>query len=47
MSSGNSQLIQCSIATFADIGGHDKERQEAEQALHPALNREMAARGGG
>ena len=47
MDSGNSQLIQCAIATFADIGGHEKELRTARAALKPALDREMAAHPGG
>jgi hypothetical protein len=47
MSSGDSQLLQCAIATFADIGGHEQELRAAKQALKPAIQRELADRHGG
>jgi hypothetical protein len=47
MNSGNSQQVQCAIATFEDIGGHAKELGIAQQALQPAIQREQAARSDG
>ena len=46
MRSGDSQLLQCAVATFADIGGHDQEMREAQQAIPAAFKKELAARGG-
>jgi hypothetical protein len=47
MGSGSSQLVQCAIATFADIGGHEKELSAANQALKPAIQHEIQSRKGG
>jgi hypothetical protein len=47
LDSGDSQQLQCAIATFQDIGGHEKELAIAKQALQPAIQREQAARNGG
>jgi hypothetical protein len=47
MNSDDSLLLQCAIATFEDIGGHEKELTIAKQALRPALQREQATRNGG
>jgi hypothetical protein len=46
MSSGDPQMLQCAVATFRDIGGHDKEMREAQQAIPAAFKKELAARGG-
>ena len=43
-SSGDPQLLQCAIATFRDVGNHEKELREAQQALPIAIKSEMAAR---
>lgn len=47
MKSDDPQLLQCAIATFDDIGGHEEELRTASAALKPAIQREMAAHGGG
>lgn len=47
MNSDDPQVLQCAIATFADIGGHDKELHAAQQALPAAEKREMESRKGG
>jgi hypothetical protein len=47
MNSDDRQVLQCAIATFADIGGHDHEKRAASEALQRALDREKAARKGG
>jgi hypothetical protein len=47
MDSGDSQLLQCAIAIFRDIGGHEAEVRTAEQGVQPAIQREQAARNGG
>ena len=47
MNSDDRQVLQCAIATFADIGGHDQEKRAASEALERALAREKAARKGG
>jgi hypothetical protein len=47
MNSDDPQVLQCAIATFADIGGHEKEVRELQQALPAAEKREMESRGGG
>jgi hypothetical protein len=46
MNSGDSQMLQCAVATFRDIGGHDKEMREAEQAMPEAFKHERESRGG-
>jgi hypothetical protein len=43
MDSGDSLQLQCAIATFEDIGGHEKELAIAKQALQPAIQREQRA----
>jgi hypothetical protein len=47
MKSDDRQVLECAIATFADIGGHDQEKRAASEALERALDREKAARKGG
>jgi hypothetical protein len=47
MKSDDSQVLQCAIATFADVGGHEKEVRELQQALPAAEKREMESRKGG
>jgi hypothetical protein len=47
MNSDDPQLMQCAIATFADIGGHEKEARELQQALPDAIKRKIESRGGG
>jgi hypothetical protein len=47
MNSDDSQLLQCAVATFRDIGGHDKEMREAQQKIGPAFKHEIEARKGG
>jgi len=47
MNSDDRQVLQCALATFDDIGGHDQEKRAASQALERALDREKAARKGG
>jgi len=47
MNSDDSQLLQCAVATFRDIGGHDREMREAQQKIGPAFRHEIAARKGG
>ncbi len=47
MNSDDPQELQCAIATFADIGGHEDELQTASAALKPAIQRERSARNGG
>jgi len=47
MNSDDPQVLQCAIATFADIGGHEQELRAAKQALKPAIQRELADRHGG
>lgn len=47
MNSDNPQLMQCAIATFSDIGGHEKEIRELQQALPAAVAHAMQARKGG
>jgi len=46
MNSADPQLMQCAIATFSDIGGHEKQVSELRQALPAAIKHEMATRGG-
>jgi hypothetical protein len=47
MNSDDPQVLQCAIATFADIGGHERELRAANQALKPAIQRELAVHKGG
>jgi hypothetical protein len=47
MNSDDPQLLQCAVATFRDIGGHDEEMRAAQKKIGPAINHEMAARKGG
>lgn len=42
MNSDDPQYLQCAIATFADIGGHDEELSTAKQPLKPAIQHELA-----
>jgi hypothetical protein len=46
MNSKDPQVLQCAIATFSDIGGHERELREAQRALPVAIRNEMAARHG-
>jgi hypothetical protein len=47
MNSDDPQDLQCAIATLADIGGHEKEVREIQQALPAAIAREIESRKGG
>ena len=47
MNSDNPILLQCAVATFGDIGGHDKEVRALRQALPAAIKHEIEARKGG
>jgi hypothetical protein len=47
MNSDDPQVLQCAIATFTDIGGHEKEVRVAQQALPAAIQHEVATRAGG
>jgi hypothetical protein len=47
MNSDDPQLLQCAIATFRDIGGHEKELRAAQQAMPVAIKHEMESRKGG
>ena len=46
MKSDDPQLMQCAIATFADIGGYNKQVRALQQKLPAAITREMATRKG-
>jgi hypothetical protein len=46
MNSDDPQLMQCAIATFSDIGGHDKEVRELRHALPAAEMRQLQSHGG-
>jgi hypothetical protein len=47
MNSNNPHLLQAAALTFQDIGGHEKEVRELQQALPAAKKRAMESRGGG
>jgi len=47
MKSDDPELLQCAIATFADIGGHEEELKSAQQSLPAARKRELEARNNG
>jgi hypothetical protein len=46
MKSDDPQVMQAAAATFQDIGGHDKEVRELQQALPAAIAHEMQSRKG-
>ena len=47
MNSDDPILMQCAIATFADVGGHDKEVRTLQKALPGAIAHDIEARKGG
>jgi DNA-directed RNA polymerase specialized sigma subunit len=47
MYSDDTQVLQCAIATFADIGGHETELRIARQALPAAELHQMESHKGG
>jgi hypothetical protein len=47
MNSDNPTLMQCAIATFGDIGSHEKEVRTLQQALPAAITHEIETRNGG
>jgi hypothetical protein len=47
MNSNNPILMQCAMATFGDIGGHEKEVRTLQQALPAAVTHEIETRNGG
>src|SRR5216683_1727642 len=47
MNSDNPTLMQCAIAAFGDIGGHEKEVCTLQQALPAAITHEIESRNGG
>ncbi len=47
MNSDDPTLMQCAIATFGDIGSHEKEVRTLQQALPAAITREIETRNGG
>jgi len=46
MNSDNSQMLQCALATFSDIGGHEKEVQTLQKEIPGAIARSIEARKG-
>ncbi len=47
MNSDDPQVLQCAIATFYDIGGHQEEVDKLRHALPAAIKHEFEARKGG
>ena len=47
MNSDNPQLMQCAIATFSDIGGHERQVSELRQVLPAAVAHAIQAHKGG
>ena len=47
MNSDDPTLMQCAIATFGDIGGHEKEVRTLQQSLPAAITHEIETRNGG
>lgn len=46
MNSDNPQMLQCALATFSDIGGHEKEVQTLQKEIPGAIARSIEARKG-
>ncbi|MGH7933952.1 MAG: hypothetical protein ACREQN_12425 [Candidatus Binataceae bacterium] len=47
MNSSDPTLLQCALATFSDIGGHEQEVQQLRKSASVAYQREIDARKGG
>ena len=47
MNSDDPTLMQCAIATFGDIGSHEKDVRTLQQALPAAITHEIETRNGG
>ncbi len=47
MNSDDPQVLQCALATFYDIGGHEKEVHEIKQVLPGVIARDVERRKGG
>lgn len=47
MNSTDPQLMQCALFTFSDIGDHEKEVRELQQALPAAITHEIESHKGG
>lgn len=47
MNSDDPQVLQCALATFYDIGGHEKDVRELKRVLPAAIARDIERRKGG